>query len=325
MATRSFAPKFKPTFRACDLALFLNNPGEKVELKLLFKYSPFKSYKPKEFEKFSQKETPPVVKELREKDKDFIRKEWQGQLAKGEINFNDQLVISKVNETITISYLNELDDESNETKMIRKMDFSKLENQARTSQPQKGDQEAVFKIDYDIEGESKKEKMTEYLETYKSVAKTTVYMERGNQLEKSIIERLNEQQNYNFVQDKELKWADFELFKICGIPDGIDLERQTVVEVKTRYFIDIAKKSPVCLRERVQCLSYLKLTNCKLCLLVESGPNGEQNVHRIEWDEDEFVSRVVDKLSDFVCKYRRMSEQEFCQIAKKYKYNQIYY
>jgi hypothetical protein len=373
MAIRSFAPLFKPTFRACDLASFLNSPDEKVELRLLFKYKPFSKYKPKQEEvkqtaKSSKQIAPVVVKELRPKDKELINNEWQKQLSKGTINFNDQSVLTKVNETITNAFLSELDDDSNETKMIRNMDFSRIEATKKAEPPlavpfkldydmgAQSKKERIaeedsnetnmirnmdfsqievakkaepplavpFKLDYDMDAHSKKERITENLEAYKSIAKTTVYMERGNQLEKSIVVKLNEGGKFNFVKMNDLRSADFGLFKICGIPDGVDSERSTVVEVKTRHYVDLAKKT-VCLRERVQCLCYLKLTSCKVCLLVESGPSGEQNVHVIEWDDDEFETVVVDKLSEFVLKYRKINEVEFSQIAKKYKYNQLFF
>ena len=335
MISKTFASKFKPTFRSCDLALFTDSPCQKTHLKLLFKYPPFLKYKPKQCERSHTKVSEydalgSQTVELKEKDKETIKQEWKEQFAqsKGSVEFNDNLVIQKVNEAITKKFLAELDDESNETRMIRCMDFNSLikvsEKEANGSiqlKPVENGHNSMI-IDYDIEKQAEKRKITESLGPYISIVMKNVHMERGNQLEPVIIEHLNKTEKFKFVQDKELKKADFDLFNICGVVDGIDYERSILVEVKTRKLIDKTKKS-ICKRERIQCLCYMRLTNCKTCLLVESGPSGEQNIFKIAWDEDEFTTEVLDKLSDFVMKYREMSEQEFSLIAKKYKYDQI--
>ena len=123
----------------------------------------------------------------------------------------------------------------------------------------------------------------------------------------------------NFVQEKSLKTMNFGYFRLCGIIDGIDTEKKTLIEVKTRNFIDVHKRT-INLKDKLQCLAYLKLTGCERCLLVESGPKGQQTKFYIDWDESEFEERIVDRLRRFVSKYRSMKESEFRIRIRKYKF-----
>lgn len=146
-----------------------------------------------------------------------------------------------------------------------------------------------------------------------------ISLERGNQLEPHVIEKINKDENMSFVQDKTLRTMDFGFYRLCGIVDGIDEAKKTLIEVKTRNSVDLNKKT-INLRDRLQCLAYLKLTSCERCLLVESGPNGQQNKFFIEWDEDEFEERIASRLRQFVIKYRTMKESEFRVKVRKYKF-----
>ena len=40
----------------------------------------------------------------------------------------------------------------------------------------------------------------------------------------------------------------------------------------------------------------MKLFDCNKCLLVESGPDGQQKIEEIEWDEEKFNRVVLNKL-----------------------------
>jgi hypothetical protein len=314
MTSKHFASKFKPKFRACDLALFCMNNSETQELKFLLKYWPFRRYMPKKSSELF------TVTELKEKDHEMIKKEWQNQIKiNTDLKFDDKIVLDKVNQSLKRDFdaqLLDKDEDSNETEFIRHCDLSKLESK-----------EAKFlKFDYDLESIKKvKEQKLEKFKAYKSLAKTTIHCERGIQLEQAIIVKINAELGFNFVQDKELKIRDYENFFICGLVDGIDRERNSIIEVKTRFFIDKNKKpSMIQLREKLQCLSYMSLTESKLCFLVESDSRGEQNVIKIEWDEDEFEAECLNKLREFVEKYKTISEIDFCRIISKYKYDEIF-
>lgn len=314
MSSTAIAPQFRPTFRPSDLVLFTGGKhvDQKNVLRLLFKYQPFRKYKPKKPTKIPAQNVP--IRELKQQDKELIRNEWKSQLPIGglkrKIEFNDQKVIEKVTKKITESFLNELDDDSNETKIIKNMDFSLLENKSN------------FKLDYDLEISVKQAQMTN-LENYTNLVKTSIYMERGNLFESPVIEKINQEHGYKFVQNKELIKKEFDCFAIQGIVDGIDTERKMIIEVKTRNEL-FKNKSWTYKRERLQCLCYMKLTGCTGCILVECGPNGEIVMNNIEWDSDEFQTEIVDKLTEFVTKYREISEEEFIKLASIYSYYQLY-
>lgn len=155
------------------------------------------------------------------------------------------------------------------------------------------------------------------VENYKSLVKSHVRTQRGIILEKHIINRINEQEGLNFVEDIELKTMDFETFKICGRVDGIDREKGYLIEVKTRSCINGFNEA-VNFRERLQCLTYMKLTQTSRCYLVESDGKGQQKMTIIEYDEKAFETEIVSHLRNFALKYRSMSEEEFILRVEKY-------
>ena len=143
-------------------------------------------------------------------------------------------------------------------------------------------------------------------------------MERGIQLERMVIERVNEMEGTKFVSGGgRLMTKDFMAFKICGIVDGIDEQAKTLIEVKTKNRLS-TNENGISLRERIQCLCYMNMSECSECFLVESGPNGEQKVFRLVYDEHEFQSKVLDKLEKFVEKYRNIERDEFVALLVKY-------
>lgn len=283
------APRFTPVFRASDLGTFCNSPKEKTELKFVLKYFPFYIYKPKKFTSgLNEYEHETFTDILKPEHKDLIKKEWETHFSSKTLSFDDNQIAEKVNTNIQSSF--GVKDEAS-------ANILDLNEDSESNMTDDG----LFK-----------------LEKYKSVAKSFISMERGNQLEKNIIDTINVNENMNFVQDKELKFFDFGFFKICGIIDGIDVEKQTLIEVKTRNII--STNNTISLKERIQCLCYMKLTNCHKCLLVESGPDGSQNIIKIAYDDIEFEDRVLNKLRDFVIKYREMDANEFKKSVDKYKF-----
>ena len=59
--------------------------------------------------------------------------------------------------------------------------------------------------------------------------------ERGIQLEKRVIENINQEKKMNFCQKKSLLKKNFNFFRLCGIIDGIDFEKRVLLTVlKTR-------------------------------------------------------------------------------------------
>ena len=152
-----------------------------------------------------------------------------------------------------------------------------------------------------------------YLSKYLEMAKSRVFMERGTQYEPFVIQKVNREKNYNFVPDKKYRIASFDLFQIGGIIDGIDKERDLLIEVKTKSFL----KEQVSCAEKHQCMVYMKLTGCKNCLLVENSSSGEQRISSIEWDKVEFEKKIIQPLNVFVEKYKNAGNVE--ALVKNYK------
>lgn len=263
---KQFASNFTPIFQASTLTALCNHPSEKTEIHFLFNYWPFRKYKPSISP--SKNSSPKKSTELRSEDKELIKTEWQSHFASGSITFDDKSLMNKVNENLTkpdTGFQLEMDEDSNEIKFEKKREMAETDSNNNNTNFNFNVQEQLYqdKLDYE-------------LEKYKSVVMTTISQERGNQLEKFIIEKINQDEKMNFVQDKTLKTVDLGIFKLCGIVDGIDESKKILIEVKTRKYVDMNKKT-IDLKDKLQCLTYMKLTNCERCLLVVSGPSGMQN------------------------------------------------
>ena len=99
----------------------------------------------------------------------------------------------------------------------------------------------------------------------------------------------------------------------------MDDEANTLIEVKTKKRLS-SNIHAVNSLERVQCLCYMSLLNFDKCILVESGPNGEQNLFRLVYDENEFKCKVLNRLKTFVEKYRNIEQDEFIALLRKYSH-----
>ena len=69
--------------------------------------------------------------------------------------------------------------------------------------------------------------------------------------ESHILERINKEENANFIKNKEKKYFDFGKFRINGIIDGIDHDSKQIIEIKTRKKL-AAEKCTITSRERIQ-------------------------------------------------------------------------
>ena len=162
-----------------------------------------------------------------------------------------------------------------------------------------------------------KPNLSETFADYNKAVKSFIYTERGHQLESLVRQQVNKQCNMRFSKDT-LKRASFDLFDICGISDGFDFKAEKIIEIKTRSSLNrLTNENSISPTEAMQCMCYMKLNDCKKCLFVEHGPNGEQRMQELVFDEDEFEQLIVKRLRAFVLKYKSMSKQEFlCLIAK---------
>jgi hypothetical protein len=320
-----FNCNFTPTFRASDLGIFCQNPSEKNELQFVLKYDPFFKYKSKvnlTKSKIKLNDTEvivPKIEEISDAHKNEIKKELEANFLSNELKFNDKTIASKFNETLRklladeeFNYAHQLEiisDERTQQKRLSITDKDELEEF-------EDDQLLINSLrKYELEQEFKKFMFKQY----KSLAYQFISKERGTQLEKRVIENINQKESMNFVQKKSLLKKNFNSFRICGIVDGMDCDKRILIEVKTRNRLrrTVENLSPL---EMIQCMCYMNLTGCKKCYLVESDPSGEQNVFQLEYDDVEFEEKVLSPLRKFANKYREMTELEFRRLIGKYPF-----
>jgi len=155
-------------------------------------------------------------------------------------------------------------------------------------------------------------------EGYQKAVRSFIYKERGLQMENFVRQQVNKQDNMRFSKDS-LKKASFDIFDICGIPDGIDRKAEKIIEIKTRANFQRSTNeiyiSPI---EAIQCMCYMRLTGFNQCLFVENGPNGEQRKQELLFKQNDFDQLVVKKLRAFVLKYNKISKREFLHLLAKY-------
>ena len=112
-----------------------------------------------------------------------------------------------------------------------------------------------------------------------------------------------------------MNFNDF--YSIKARIDGIDTNSGTIIEIKTKSNIDHSCTTME-LRDRIQCLVYMKISGFNKCLLVESDSNGKMKMFKIDFDEIEFINRIDNGLVNFVNKYRNLSEHDFYKLICKY-------
>ena len=88
-----FAEKFKPIFRACDLAKFCQKPSERTELQFVAKYYPFKKYIHKKNVLRLANQRPKIS----ERHVMLVQKEWERHFNEGKtLTFNDEVLTEKL-------------------------------------------------------------------------------------------------------------------------------------------------------------------------------------------------------------------------------------
>ena len=322
---RLFARNFTPTFRSSDLGIFSKSLSEKIELQFVLKYDPFAKYKSKinlTKSKIKLNETEvivPKIEEISDAHKNEIKKEIESIFLSNDLTFNDKIIANRFNESlrkisaeIELDFTNQIEivpDPREQQMRLNITDKNELmefeENQLLVNALKK----------YELEQEFKKFKF----EQYKSLAYEFISKERGTQLEKRVIENINQKEKMNFIQKKSLLKKSFNFFRMCGVIDGIDSEKRILIEIKTRNHLK-RRMENVSSIERIQCMCYMNLTGCKQCYLVESGRDGSYNLFEMDYDEVFFENQVLSPLRKFVQKYREMNETEFKDLVEKYPF-----
>jgi hypothetical protein len=330
--TKKFASSFKPIFRACDLGTFcLTNRSERVEIEFLLKYKLFSKLKPLAFDSITKaRATAAAVStcvlfkpvDLKNNHKELIKRELASHLnTQNNLNFNDKQVLDKVNKIIfqdePITTTKTLNDDELLIQALDEYEYQAKIKRIKLDDENDDDDQLLIQTLNKYEKEQEEKRIR--IERYKEATKTFVSMQRGIQLEDLVMQRVNMLEGMSFVKSNKFMTKDFEYFKICGIVDGVDDEAKTIIEVKTKRHLS----SNICgmnFSEHVQCLCYMSLLNFDKCILVESGPNGEQNLFRLVYDENEFKCKVLNRLKTFVEKYRNIEQDEFIELLRKYSY-----
>ena len=326
--TESFSPfafpakKFTPTFRASDLGTLCSEPGEKFELEFVLKYFPFAKHKSSvQLSKTkivinATEVIVPKIEAISTTHQTMIKKELQLSLEPDNgVKFNDRKIAEKLSDTLSkLERKTQAESVTSEIVVLKEANKKRIDWHNLTECEE--NELLIGALDkYEIEREFKRFKHA----TYIKLTAGFISKERGIQLEARIITRINAAENMNFVQEKGQKMKIFDSFMICGIVDGIDKARRTLIEVKTKNRLTQSERN-ISFREKMQCMTYMSLTGCDKCYLVESGPNGEQRVFVLSYDAGEFEKRVLAKLRHFVYKYRHISECDFKKLLDKYPF-----
>ena len=144
----------------------------------------------------------------------------------------------------------------------------------------------------------------------------SVRLERGNQLQNLVIEKVNQEEKTNFTCNNKVFMIEFENFFLKGRPDGVDQSSQSVIEIKSK-----SRSLHRINSDRIQCMAYLKLTNAEKCFLVMAEPNSAHSILKFKFVPEEFESQVVAKIDHFVHKCRNLSPSDFLKMIKKFSKN----
>ena len=296
-----FAHDFKPIFSASKLSGFCTKSNEwnKNKVKFIMKFSPFLEIK-RELEMLA-------MNQMYKNSKPLI-----SESMKYEIKL---AIVDKYNESASF-------DDANVASIITRPSSSSQVNSV-TSDIDENRHEKYYMIDENKDESETRSDFINYIrnneepELTKAISKS-ISTQRGLHLEIEMIKKINEEKNANFVQNKVKKLIDLEDFVLSGIVDAFDEQNQIILEVKTRNKL-IGK---VVIKEKRQALVYMKIWQCEKCLLLERGPNpNEENLFEIEWNETEFENDVVNKLKEFCQNVRSLTETQFRQLYAKYFIN----
>jgi hypothetical protein len=144
--------------------------------------------------------------------------------------------------------------------------------------------------------------------------RSRVNMARGTKLEHLSLDQLELEHGIRVTQrNSKLYKYECKEFILSGKIDGYDADNFCVIEIKNRVkFIENAPRY-----DMIQCVIYMKLTNSKKCLLVESFPDKTMRQTLVEWKQEEY-DEIHESLCDLVKKIRKMTKIEVTELIKKY-------
>lgn len=293
------ASDFFPTISASKLGPLCGNPSESTRFRYLKNYKPYSDL----LVKSSRKDE---IFKLSPSEKGIVKKYLEENINLETLKFNDQLVL----ESFQKEHLPLINQEFMQKSFLTKEDISD-----------------DFTIEEYFTAESDEEKFIitndntrQEQEKLKSLnAIRYISTSRGNRLEKSIMDKINEETKMNFIKNKARKFKKFSMFEIVGIIDGICSEEKCILEIKTRKRFDKFKET-ISKSEKIQALVYMNLHESDKCLFVECGSNGELKKTIIDYDDFKFQNEIVKSLEQFCNFARDLTKEDFENLVQKYFY-----
>ena len=313
MEGKQFAREFKPTFSASKLNEICSpKSSESTKIKFLANWQPFSDLA-RQWKKSSEPSTQKSARILlSEREKTEIKKSLDESLNLDELKFDDEKLIASFSEKL------KMESGKNESKNIETLEF--LMSHLLVTDDDEGsdeyvtaesDEERFRRMNSDRNGwwsvvDAKSKQAVRYISNM-----------RGRKMERSIVEKINQDGGFKFEQNKSRKVVDYGNFKIVGIIDGWCVEQRTILEIKTRKNFEPVKTS-ITGREKLQAIAYMNMYDCDRCLFVENGPNGELKKTWIDYDENVFRNDIFLKLDEFILFARDLGEEEFKNLLRKY-------
>ncbi|RNA23216.1 hypothetical protein BpHYR1_015854 [Brachionus plicatilis] len=284
------ASDFLPVFAASKLGPLCGNVSESTKFRFLKEFKPFSDLIPKSSKRNQNFQ-------LSTNEKSQIKSFMDINIDSENLRFNDQEIMNNF-KIDTIPILNSEIIEDN-----------LLESDAEEYFTAESDEESFITAN--------DKKRNEFTAIKSLNALRFISTSRGNKLEKSILERTNEEKQMNFIRNKTKKYKDFNLFKIVGIIDGISAEHKCILEIKTRSKFN-KNKDTITKSEKIQALVYMNMHECDKCLFVECGSNGEIKQTMIDYDDFKFQNEVIRSLEEFCYFAQNITQDELENLIKKY-------
>ncbi|CAF0861516.1 unnamed protein product [Brachionus calyciflorus] len=153
-------------------------------------------------------------------------------------------------------------------------------------------------------------------EKTKHMLKRYISTVRGKLNERSIMSLVNVNTNRNFKKVHKIKTVEFNLFKLTGIADALDIKAKQVLEIKTKQqFND--ETTNIDRKDFAQVLAYMNMYKCTSCLYVQCGPDGQLKETYLPFDKPAF-DYIIDRINDFCSFARQLTENDYQELLNHY-------
>jgi hypothetical protein len=252
---------------------------------------------------------------------EYVRKNQNKKLSdqlsdaiKGESTSTSSLNLLKSDTNTNLALLSEKGAEIHNVIQDQAEKASRAQSDIEINEILKDTEDKVAKVAKEIE---------EYAFVDKNFVKETVLscsravmMTRGNMLEESALNKMEEEKNVKSLNKKNISQRNTKMryirtnaFSVGGKIDGYDEDEDVVIEVKNRI-----RKTASCFTpydsEIVQVTIYMKMMRlegkaCKAAIIREVFPDGSTKSTTIDWSEEEW-KRIEDGLLLFCEEYAKL-------------------